>query len=406
MATVSSAESRSTRHESGSTRQGRALRNDARILDAAEEIAVVEGWLGLAPTRVAAASGLSRSTVQERYRTRAEVGRALWVQRCGPALQAALLDLLAAGGLDPGGGGGLSLRLAELAAPPRRLLAAAELLVVAHYVPEITAAVAHSVGPVVHTRCAMGSPADRARRAYLLMTGLGLVLGARRTDAGRFDWTHVGSALAEALTHPTQPVDLPTSTALHLAGDLDLAPDDPALNALLNATLREVGTRGFEGASVDRIARAAHHTKGLVFSRFPSKLELFLEATRRQQSLAFAANNAFLSEIARDHGRGIAEAVALREMQDHHLGYGRAIALEQLRLSWHNREVKAAHETDVDAAVDAIAGATLDLYWHDIVIIHFAYAMGLGLAALPLLYPPACTLAYDVMTVPLVELGL
>lgn len=386
-------------------RQTRALRNDERILDAAAELTATEGWAALVPSRVAAASGVSRSTVQERFPDRSALGAAVWERRCHEPITDALSSLLTGLTTDvtPAERAG---RVAALSQPVPALQAASELLISAHYDPSLRDVVDGSLGTMVGPLLKVRDRAKAGSTGYLLAVGLGLLLAARRTGSDSIDLAPIGEALASAVGQHRRPTSLPAATAPHLTGDLDLAPDDPRLNALLNAALREIGAHGFDGASVDRIAKASHHTKGLVFSRFDSKLELFLEATRRQQSLAFAANEAFMQEVTAEHGRGIAEAVAIRELQRPHLDYSRAIAMEQLRLTWHYAELKQAQEADLDAVVAQMAASEDTHFAHSAAVVHFAFAAGLGVALLPLLYPNAYRLPYDVMTVPLVETGL
>ena len=382
-------------------RQARVLRNDGRILDAATHLAANEGWAALVPSRVAAQSGLARSTVQDRFRDRPALGSALWRARCGPSICEEMRRLIDASDADD-----IARAMHRLTTSSDELLAAGELLVAAHYDDSLRADVDADLGVAVREWCGSTDAVANARSGYLIMVGIGLLLAARRTGVANLAWTSIAQALEEARSVALTPATLPEATAPHITGDLDLAPDDPPLNALLNAALREVGGLGFEGASVERIARASQHTKGLVFSRFPSKLELFLEATRRQQTLAFAANDGFMQQVAQDHGRGVAEAVAIRELQQPHLAYARAIAMEQVRLSWHHRELKAAQEADLDAVVAALADAGGSRFPDSAPVVHFAYAVGLGMAALPLLLHGSWDLPYDVMTVPLVDMGL
>ena len=52
--------------------------------------------------------------------------------------------------------------------------------------------------------------------------------------------------------------------------------------------------KGFEGASVSEIAREAHASKETLYSRYPSKSELFLAVMRRKTDLMAAELNAVL----------------------------------------------------------------------------------------------------------------
>ncbi len=386
-------------------RQTRAVRNDERILDAATRLTAEEGWAVLVPSRVAAASGLSRSTVQERFADRSSLGAAVWERRCGRPIQLVLADAIAALTTDVTPQSRAS-SIAALAGPSIELQAASELLITAHYDATVRDSIIRTLGAIITDLLGGRNRARSGRTAYLLAFALGAMLAGRRSGAESINWTPISEALAAAAAEGRAPGSLPKATAPHFTGDLDLAPDDPPLNALLNAALREIGSHGFEGASVDRIARASHHTKGLVFSRFPSKLELFLEATRRQQSLAFAANEGFMQDVTDTYGRGVAEAVTIREIQRPHLDYSRAIAMEQLRLTWHYPELKAAQEADLDAVVEQLAATDDSHFAHSAAVVQFAFATGLGMALLPLLYPNAYRLPYDVMTIPLVDMGL
>lgn len=83
----------------------------------------------------------------------------------------------------------------------------------------------------------------------------------------------------------------------------------------------------------------------------------------------------------------MAEAVALRQIQHPRLAYARSLALEQLRLSWHDRELKAAQEVDLDAVVASFASEDPVRYGESLALVHLAYSVGLGAAALPMLHP-------------------
>jgi AcrR family transcriptional regulator len=107
-----------------------------------------------------------------------------------------------------------------------------------------------------------------------------------------------------------------------------------------------------DGATTSGIARAAGCSDGLTFARYPSKLLLFLDASRRQQAISFRKYNADQTQVRTKHGMGIADAVAIREVQ-------RALAV--------------------------------------------SIARGRGLARRPVPQPGAWSLPYDVVTIPLAE---
>ena len=68
--------------------------------------------------------------------------------------------------------------------------------------------------------------------------------------------------------------------------------------------------------------------------------------------------------------------------------------------------IRTASAADLDAIVETLAQSHPDHFAHEATVMHVGYAVGLGVAMLPLLCPDAYLLPYDVMTVPLVELGL
>ena len=82
----------------------------------------------------------------------------------------------------------------------------------------------------------------------------------------------------------------------------------------------------------------------------------------------------------------------------------RAHLLEQLRISWHEESLllAQAEELEVFAREEFVIGVSrtrkeVPGY------VHFGYALGLGAAVLPVLFPACWTLPYDVVTIPLLD---
>jgi AcrR family transcriptional regulator len=71
--------------------------------------------------------------------------------------------------------------------------------------------------------------------------------------------------------------------------------------ALLDAAVDEFLVHGFHGASLDQIAAAAGFTKGVVYSRFTSKADLFLALLARRIEER-AAENLRLLRLVSDEG--------------------------------------------------------------------------------------------------------
>jgi AcrR family transcriptional regulator len=57
--------------------------------------------------------------------------------------------------------------------------------------------------------------------------------------------------------------------------------------AILDAAMQEFAARGFHGASIDEIARAAGISKALIYEHFPSKEELHVELIERHAGELF-----------------------------------------------------------------------------------------------------------------------
>lgn len=390
------------------TRRAQVQENDARIVQAAGAICARDGWLSLSPLRVASESGLSRTAVQARYQDDVDLAVAVWQQYALAPVTTVLHGTLAAAELLTTADAPRTLdrALASLTANDPRLRAAAELLVLAHFQPRLAAAVDASLGQVVRDWLTPSGDAPVGQRAYLLSLSLGLLLTARRRGATRLDWTPIADRLHAGLHTPTADQTLPRIRAPHLGHDLDFGTGDQDLEALLNATLHEVGERGFDGATTKGIARSAGVTEGFLFGRYASKLALFLDVTERQQALAYAANEAFTDALATRCPPGVAEAVTIREHQRPDFARERALMMEQWRIGWHVPDVAKAQERELAAIFTAIDTAHPGRFGQDAALKHYAHAHGLGVALLPLLAPGAWKLPYWRATVPLSALGL
>jgi AcrR family transcriptional regulator len=161
---------------------------------------------------------------------------------------------------------------------------------------------------------------------------------------------------------------------------------------------------GFEGPTTNSIARAAGCSEGLIFARYPTKLALFLDASKRQQAISLRNYDSYQTAVRNEHGMGIADALALREVQRPEVRLQRAIYLEQVRLTWHDEELKRTLADEFDQFVADATAADPD--WapaHSPADLHASIALGLGITMLPLLAPNAWSLPHDVITIPLAE---
>lgn len=302
----------------------------------------------------------------------------------------------------------LARALESFLRPDPVLRAATEILVMSQFDEGLSAAIDTTLGASVSQWCSPSrrDATDAARCAYLVSTAFGLLLA--RTRAGVAELSLLGEAelLFAALKSDATPSSLPQETAEHLGRFLDFDTGDPALDALLRATLEEVGRTGFDAATTAGIGRASGYSEGLLFARYPSKVEVFVDATRRQHAQNWRLNEAFQRGVIAAHGEGIAEAVVIREFQRPHLSLARAIHLEQVRLALHDERLRQVQWGELDALV--AESTANDPTWHPAASpahLHLSVAIGLGVACLPMLVPDAWQLPYDVVTIPLNEPG-
>ncbi|MFM9135253.1 MAG: helix-turn-helix domain-containing protein [bacterium] len=246
------------------------------------------------------------------------------------------------------------------------------------------------------------SKADAARRGFLLIVALGSLLEVRRED-GRpvgleSEWERIGMAL----TAPDAIQTVPEVHFEHWDGAFDFDTGDGLLDRLLEATRDEIGRRGYEATTVDDIARAAGRTKGLVFSRYPSKKQLFNDTVTRYTKGMYDLNEQAWNQMQATASAGAAEAVLYRELMRPGREHLRGFPLEQYRLSWHDPYMSAsvAHAmSDVVAArMDADATRSRPDLQAEVFV---GVAQGVGVLLMASVYPDAWKLPYQHITIPL-----
>ena len=380
----------------------RVRRTDRALSAASVRVAAEEGWGDFTFARVAREAGTSRRPLQDRYADRSELAASTWTESAEPVLRGLLLELLASAGLletSPDRQRFVSV-LDSLAHPVEEVRAAVEFLIVAQFDEDLGSAVDQTLGAQITRWCTPAPGAlsreDAARRAFVLSAALGLVLVARRPGIGAIDVHRLGVVFLAALASGVPPQLMPDVEAPHIDAPVPFGTGDPVRDRLLQATLDEVGEQGYDAATVDAIAHRAHSSQGALFSRYPTKAALFLDASKRQAAYAMRANEEWMARIAADWGRGVAEAAFIRESQRpgrHHL---RVIALEQMRTGWHEPAVREAVTREY-AAFIAEAHATKPGF--NVSEAHAGLAIGGGTLLLCILYPDAWLLPYDVVTV-------
>lgn len=389
-------------------RQNRSIANDARILDAVVERLDSGGWEETSLVQIARQAGLTHPTVLDRYDNRTDAVIDVWNQRLAPALVDALRECMAV--LDE------RVQESELAAaldpfvyPEPRMRAAVEVLLVSRYEPVVAEAVAAALRADLDMwltpRRGQLTRAQAARRAFLLALALGCALEARRRLADvPLDLEMEWELLARAFNARVFPATLPSARATHLTEPPSFGTEDPALQALLAATLAEIGNRGFEAATTKRIAERAGYTTGLVFGRYNTKRDLFLDATARMLISAGTANHEFQRSLWGKVSAGVADATLTREFMRPELKELRTITYEQYRLSWHDEEMQA----NFAAAQEQVLHETQEIFPslspdQARARSFLALARGAGVGLVADLQDSAWTLPHDVITVPLTD---
>jgi AcrR family transcriptional regulator len=290
--------------------------------------------------------------------------------------------------------------------PDMTMCAAAEILVEESFNAEVQAAVRATLGPALEQWLTpvprRVTKADAARRSYLIITALGVLLETRRQEGMTFQFHSEWDRICAALAAPESMVKLPDVYFEHWDGIYDFDTGDALLDRLLEATRDEIGHKGYEATSVDSIARAAGRTKGLVFSRYPSKKQLFNDTVNRFTKAMYELNEQAWQEMLTLTSSGGAEAILYRELMRPGREHLRGFALEQYRLSWHDPEMRAniAHAFSEVMAARAAAEPTRPA--EEVRAEFFiGVSQGIGLLLVANCYPPAWELPYQHMTVPL-----
>lgn len=387
-------------------RQGRAVANDVRILDAAESILAGEGWESASVLAVAERAGLSRRPVLSRFGDRPGLVVEVWAQRLAvPLVEALTATVESRSQFDPSA---LVAALEVFRRPSPQLQAAAELLVVSSFQPEVREAVETALGPSLAgwltPRAGGLSRADAARNASALALALGVLLETRGyPNDVAIDLDSDLAQLARALDAAGSPRRLPTDRATFLDEE-PVLDSDPGMAAMLAATLRLVGQHGYEATTIDRIAAECGRTSGFIFGHYANKRELFLDATGRLLAQAERNSFEFQSRIAERTSWGIADAAMLREIMRPEHRQVRTITLVQYRLSWHDDGVRAAFQAPRATAVERIMQEDPSLgeaqAWGRAFV---GLARGIGYGMLAQLHPGAYALPMDVVSVPLID---
>lgn len=224
-----------------------------------------------------------------------------------------------------------------------------------------------------------------------LVVGIGLVLSARRRGSEALDLGWHVACLKQAISNPDADRELPGP--IEDFEDVTIGSDDPGLDALLNAMLEEVASRGYQGATTARVVASAGVSQGLFYGRYASKLDLFIDAIERRHRIALQTGENTFTDLKWHHGTAVAEAMIWREYLRPTHRLSQNLALETLRLSWHEPRLRARTES---AEAMFIADRTDDVAPDDLKASaaqqHWDLALGHGTSLLSHLLPDAYAL--------------
>jgi AcrR family transcriptional regulator len=373
------------------------------VLEALHAVMRDLGSTGLTLRNVAERAEVSRVAVSQRYPNRSSMLTAVWGSGPGSALADALTALLAAHNLVPNtshdtGGSRIANAWRRFSRPSEALRSALDLLLTSPFDPELSAAVAATLG-AAHTGWTRhnGRPGPRkaaAQRGYLIARALGLLAIGSMSDLRGVDFGPGERAIDEALQAPARASRLPVAPPPPVL----IATGEPILDALLHSTIEQVASHGFAGASIEAICAGAGITKGYLFNRYPSKRDLFIDASRRRQQVAVAQSVAWLNEMSGRQGQARAESTYIRAVLHPSNVVQQRISSEEVHLALRERELAQVFEATAEAFAQANLGALTPT---TLGYAHGARAIGEGIGLLTLLDPDTWRLPFEIVFVPL-----
>lgn len=384
-------------------RQTRAQRTDELVRRAALELLAEDGYSALAFTRISERAGVSRRPVHDRYNNRIDIAMDLWLNVAQNYLAEDLLQLFASFESDDRSAEVFVEAMQRYLNPTEELLGAIEILVIAQFDLRLRTMIAESAASVFEPMISHdGSDAGiraATKRAYVASFALGLLLVSRLPSTEVIDIAPDARRLYDSLLLDAEMIALPEVSGPLFDDAIAFATGDAMLDALLQAVIDEVSEVGFDGATTMRIARRAGASEGYLFSKYDSKLELFVDAVKRKSDIRLKVNNQKMAEIAELHGQPAADALMIIESMHPGSPRRRAIALERMRVAMHNAEMRRAQAESLENFVAAVRAQ--DEEWAAKMTLsraRFSFAVGLGVSAVPLLMPSCWLLPFDVTT--------
>lgn len=400
----------STRVASRRPRPSHAVRNDARLRVAALEVLGAVGWDSLSINRISQATGLANSVVLKRYPNKQSVGADLWHRECFDALT---------GALDAAIGSALTTEPSQRSEqsflgamkafvhPPTQISAAIELALGTRFDPVLRPVVADELSAWLRARCLPAGIALNECRASqataIVVWALGLVMFANRPWVADMDIAPALTHMHRALQRESPARRPPAKTATHLHTSV-FDTGDPRIDEIMDLALASIGQVGYRRTHLREIAHSAGASEGFLFSRFRTKLDLFLAINAAAYNQAYEDMLTYQRAIAAQDGPGLAEAALWREYLDPAIAERQVVGVETDRLSIYEERVREITHAEEIKVVEAQLAST-DPKVRQVMLgfVHLEFASGHGLPIVGLLLPQAWRLPFNVVTEPYLE---
>ena len=397
-----------TRHRR--IRPSHAVRNDATLDAAIVAVIADKGWDELSVNKVAKAAGLTTGAVYARHADKTALGAHAWQRLLRAplteALDAVIAAGLAAGSPAPDGPGAtlpdFASAMEAFVRPSPEIRAALELVMGSQFDPAQRAAIFEPATGWLRERCQPigGDTARAAQATAIAVWALGLVIVSNRPWTDSMDPAPAIARIHGALAHPAKPMPLPATSAAYLR-ESPFDTGDPRVDTILMRTLESIGTAGYQRTHVGSATDAAQVSESFAFTRYPSKLDLFLAVSQTGYAQAYDDIRSFRQAVAADQGIGIAEAVTWREYLSPDVADRRIVSIETDRLTAYNTRMREITLTAEQALLDGILADVPKAQRRAMTgHLHLDFASGHGLPLIGVLLPDSWQLPFDVVTVP------
>lgn len=316
-----------------------AFHNDARIREMAATNLAEEGIEGLTLGKVARDLGMSHTAMTHRYEHLDDLLCDLWEHFAVPQIDRTLAwisDEVAHFG-DSDTVSKVAINKALFRETTEKLVML-ELLVLAPNRSKLREVVQRTFDGCLGESI-RNEPVVATQVVFLFALVVGIQAELRTASANQLQLIAVLSEVINAMASPGEVIALPKVDASHMRR-YDFNTGDVRIDRILTSCLENVGRRGLVDATMSSIARDAGVSLGLIYSVYNSKVDLFFEATAIQSELGYKANLDFVMSLNKKFGTGIANAILIREWLSPNLSQFRAALLEEVRITWHNLDLR------------------------------------------------------------------